>query len=287
MSVQFDLFIHSSDVIAENDLREAIRQRDVDKAKRKLEELVEHSPEHKLSEPAKAMIEALGAVHPRDRIMARAHLNKLEQQWVPAAKAIFSSEARTLLASLWRASGQALEGMVFEPDDPGCHSSRAYMECDDWKAVIRVVQAEAGFKSQPVLLERLADALWKTDQGLQAVEHWFTLCWLVPEYFEKLIDNGRIPATFLLEHWDEAGAVDVEPRISVEWYPAWVLLQQRGLARSLENTGAETGPQRAFDLVRELMSGGDEQLALRRELRDIHPGLFHCFLQNPVRFSQV
>ena len=49
--------------------------------------------------------------------------------------------------------------------------------------------------------------------------------------------------------------------ISVEWFPAWVLLCDPRWARSIKSCGAVVGPQRAFDLVRELMMSDDEQLA--------------------------
>ena len=77
---------------------------------------------------------------------------------------------------------------------------------------------------------------------------------------------------------------EMEPELTMEWYPAWVMLYEPGLARSIKSRGADTGPERAFDLVRELVMSNDEQLALRRELRDIHSGLFHYFLQNRVQF---
>ena len=284
MSVQFDLFLHSADVIAENDLRKAIRAGNADEAQRKLNELRKRNPDHKALAPASAMIDALHTARPNDPNAALVYLNRLEQEWAAAAKALFYAEDKSLLAPLWRATGKALESMVFDPGYPGRHASRAYLECDDWNSVLRVTQAEPGFENQPVLLERTAQALWQTGQTAQAIERWFILCWSAPEYLQRLIENEQISASLLLEHWNEAVNTEMEPELTMEWYPAWVMLHEPGLARSIKSRGAETGPERAFDLVRELVMSNDEQLALRRELRDIHSGLFHYFLQNRVQF---
>ena len=152
----------------------------------------------------------------------------------------------------------------------------------DWEAAIRVMQAEEEFENQPILLAWMAEAQWQNNQSRQAIEHWFELCWLDQGYFEQLIESGHILDSSLLEYWNEAMDVYMEPdepEISVEWFPAWVLLCDPRWARSIKSCGAEVGPQRAFDLVRELMMSDDEQLALRQELRKIHPALFRCFLQ--------
>ena len=284
MSVQFDLFLHSDDVIAENDLREAIRAGNADEAQRKLNELRMREPDHQALAPASVMIDALRTAHPQDSNAALVCLDRLEREWTLAAKTLFGADDKALLAPLWRVTGQALESMAFDSGHPDRHASRAYRECRDWSSVLRVTQAEPGFDNQPVLLERTAEALWQTGQTAQAIERWFTMCWSAPEYSERLIENEQIFAPLLLEHWNEAMNTEMEPALTMEWYPAWVMLHEPGLARSIKSRGADTGPERAFDLVRELLMSDDEQLALRRELKDIHPGLFDYFLHNKVQF---
>ena len=266
----------------DNDLREAIRAGDTGEAKRRLNELTERNSEHKILHPVTVLIEALNTARPHDPVTALAYLDRLCQEWAPAAETVFRKEAKALLAPFWRAVGQALESMSFDPDNPDRHASRAYLECGDWEAVVRVVQAERKFENQPILLERMAESLWRIDQGMQAIASWFILCWQAPKYFEQLIESGHILDSSLLEYWNEAMDIYMEPdepEISVEWFPAWVLLCDPRWARSIKSCGAEVGPQRAFDLVRELMMSDDEQLALRQELRKIHPALFRCFLQ--------
>ena len=277
MSVQFDLFIHSANVVAENELREALRAGNANEAQQKLIELRTRNSDHNALKPASTMIEALRAALPNDLNTTLEFQDRLEQEWVPAAKTLFGVEGQEMLAPLWRAIGLALESIPFDPEYPDHHASRAYLECRDWSAALRVTQAEPDCENQPVLLERTALAFWQTDQTVQAFERWFMLCWLAPDYFENLIKNGHIPASLLLEHWNQALNVDLEPELSVEWFPAWLMLHVPGLARSIKSRGACAGPKRAFDLVRQLVMSDEEQLALRRELKDIHPGLFKYY----------
>ena len=283
MSIQFDLFLHSVDVVAENELREALRASNANEAQRKLTELRTRNPDHKALEPASTMIDALKAEQPHDADTALERLDRLEQAWTPAAKTLFGVDGQDILVPLWRAAAPALESVRFDPDHPDRHASRAYLECCDWASVLRVIQAEQDCGHQPVLLERMAQALWQLHRTAQAIEQWFMLCWLAPDYFERLMRNERIPASILVEYWNRAMDADMEPELSVEWYPAWVLLHEPGLARSVTGRDAVTGPERAFNLIKALLLGNGEQLVLRRELRDLHPGLFRYYLHNRVR----
>ena len=280
---QTDLFSDSGEEVAKNELREALSAGDAGEAERKLGELAGLAPDHAALQPAAVIIDALRTPAPRDSSAAVAYLDRLKREWTLAAEALFRAEGRALLAPCWRALGQALESVAFDPAHPDRHASRAYLEAGDWEAAISAVQAEDGFAEQPVLLGRLAQALWQTQRTVQAIERWFALCWLAPEYFARLIGSGHISASLLLEHWHEAINADVEPEISTVWFPSWMILHEPGLARSIESRGAAAGPQRAFDLVRELVMSADELVESRRELKDIHPGLFRCFLENSNR----
>ena len=231
-------------------------------------------------QPAAVIIDALRTPAPRDLSATVAYLEKLTREWALAAETLFKTEGKALLAPRWRAVGHALESVAFDPAHPDRHASSAYLEAGDWEAAIGAVQAEDGFAEQPVLIGRLAQALWQIQRTVQAIERWFTLCWSAPEYFTEMIENGHISAPLLLDHWREAINADVEPEISTVWFPAWMILHEPGLARLIKSRGATSGPQRAFDLARELVMSDDEQIEARQELKDIHPGLFRRFLEN-------
>ena len=280
---QTDLFSDSREVVANNELREALRSGDAGEAEHKLGELAGLAPYHAALQPAAVIIDALRTPAPRDLSATVAYLERLEREWALAAEALFKAEGKALLSPRWRAVGQALENVAFDPAHPDCHASRAYLEAGDWDTAIDAVQAEDGFAEQPVLIGRLAQALWQIQRTVQAIERWFALCWLAPEYFTGLIGNGDISAPLLLEHWRDAINADVEPEISTVWFPAWMILHEPGLARSIKSRGADNGPQRAFDLARALVMSDDKQMETRRELKDIHPGLFRRFLEKSNR----
>ena len=280
---QTDLFFDSREVVANNELREALRSGNASAAERKLGELAGLAPDHATLQPSAVIIDALRTPAPRDLSATVAYLEKLTREWTLAAQTLFKAEGKALLAPRWRAVGQALESVAFDPAHPDRHASSAYLEAGDGEAAIGAVQAEDGFAEQPVLIGRLAQALWQTQRTVQAIERWFALCWSAPEYFTGLIENGHISAPLLLEHWREAINADVEPEISTVWFPAWMILHEPGLARFIKSRGAASGPQRAFDLARELVMSDDEQIEARQELKHIHPGLFRRFLENSNR----
>ncbi len=73
----------------------------------------------------------------------------------------------------------------------------------------------------------------------------------------------------------------MEPELSPEWFPAWMLLQEPSLAARLAARGENDGPRRAFDLVHDLLTNRVNDahgIALRRELKTLHPALLTGYL---------
>ena len=60
------------------------------------------------------------------------------------------------------------------------------------------------------------------------------------------------------------------------WFPAWMLLEEPGLAGVLAPRHTDDAPSRAFDMVIALLAHPDldeRGIELRRSLQAIHPGL--------------
>jgi len=80
---------------------------------------------------------------------------------------------------------------------------------------------------------------------------------------------------------------DGEEEWSAEWFPAWMLVHEPGLARALSDMPGGSGPERAFNLVRRLLHRSPDShgtvdpqsVALRRELQAIDPGLLRSYLR--------
>ena len=71
-----------------------------------------------------------------------------------------------------------------------------------------------------------------------------------------------------------------------EWFPAWMLIEEPGLAAGLAPRRRDDGPSRAFDTVMALLahpSPDERGIELRRSLKDIHPDLLERFLARRAR----
>ena len=291
---QLDLFIDSAQTAAVNALLDALSARDAGKAREALARLVRMDRDHGQRFHACALIASLEAPAPADPERGLEQLERMEREWVPAASALLGARRRDFLAPLWRDIGRALDPAPFDPDHPERHASRAYREGLDWERSRRSVLAVPGYEDEPALLVRLAEACWRLRDRVEAIESWFALCRLAPEAFERLIEAADFPDWALRSAWRVALEQDLECAMTPEWFPAWMLIEEPGLAAVLAPRHRDDAPSRAFDAVMALLahpSPDERGMELRRSLRDIAPGLLERFLAKrarapaPVSFS--
>ena len=278
---QLDLFIDSAQTVAVNALLDALAARDAGGAERALERLVGIDRDHGQRFHATALIEALEEPAPEGSDQGLERLDRMEREWLPGASALLGARRRDFLAPLWRDIGRALDLLPFDPHYPERHASRAYREGLDWERLRSSVLAVPGYEREPVLLGRLAEAEWRLRNRARAVESWFVLCRLAPEAFERLIEAPDFPDWAVRTAWRLALEQDFEPEMAPAWFPAWMLLEEPGLAGVLEPRYGDDGPSRAFDAVIALLAhpGPDERgIELRRALQAIHPGLLARYL---------
>ena len=155
--------------------------------------------------------------------------------------------------------------------------------------VRRCDQAEA-FESIGSCLQQstrqIAEAYWRLRDRAGAIESWFALCRLAPEAFEQLIEASDFPDWSLKNAWRVAQEQAPEHGMTPAWFPAWMVLEEPGLAGALAPRHTDDEPSRAFDLVFALLSHPDldeRGIELRRPLRDIHPDLLERFLAKRAR----
>ena len=74
--------------------------------------------------------------------------------------------------------------------------------------------------------------------------------------------------------------------LTAEWFPAWMLIHEPGLALALSDLDGESPPESAFNLVRALQQPPKEQgraeseiISLRSKLQQIHAGLLSSYLK--------
>ena len=289
---QLDLFLDSPVTSAVNALLDALWAGDPGEGRRARARLMERVPGHAQAASAAALIEMLETPPPGDAARGQEWTGRLEREWAPAASALFGARGAQWLAPRWCAAGRAIESGRLDPRRPERHPSAAYLRGLDWQGVKRSVLATPDYEAEPALLARLAEAEWRLGDRHQAISHWFTLCWRAPEAFRKLVAGRDFPDRAVRDAWNLAEDRD-DPGSETfpEWFPAWMLLHEYGLARTLAlrqggrsggpEPGREGDPERAFGLLTALLttSAGDAgNVELRRELGSIHPGLLRRYL---------
>lgn len=283
---QLDLFQDSPRTIALNVLREVILGRNAAGARIALERLLNLDPRHERASDAGILIAVLEAPGPEGPGEGIEWLHALEREWrLAAARLLGTGDGRDFLAPVWRGIGEALGPLPFDPVHPELHASWAYRQGQDWENVKRSVLGVPEHETTPVLLTRLADAEYRLGNRTRAIEHWFALCWRAPAVLRGLADGPGFPDADVAAAWNAAQDQDVEPELSPEWFPAWMLLQEPSLAARLAARGENDGPRRAFDVVRELLTDRANEargIARRRELKALHPALLTGYLDRFV-----
>lgn len=279
---QLDIFFDTPATAALNDLVGALSGRDAVAASKRLEALAGVDVHHWAIVDAATLIEALSSPSPRGQTQGRERLEMMERRWQPAAAAVLHARARDFLTPLWRDIGQALENAAFDPARPHQHAGWAYLQGHDWQNAKRVLDGSPAVASHPLPLGWLAEAEWRQRDRAAAAKNWFALCWRAPEHFQDAIKSPRFPDSALLNGWARAQGFDAEPPIDAPWFPAWMVVEERGLGRALAPCGGTSDPERAFDLARSLVLGGTDRQDMenRRSLQELHPGLLQHYLDS-------
>ena len=277
---QLDLFLDNSEAAATNDLMRALASRDVEAAQLGLERLTALNAENWAIAYATVLVESLRSPPPDSVDSAYRRLALMEQRWQPAAYAVLHGQGRDFLAPMWRDLGSALEAAPFDSNEPRRHAAWPYLNGLDWANAERCVEATEEHRSQPALLGWLAVAKWYLRDRRAAIECWFEMCWQHPNHFLELVESNQFPDATVRDAWLSAQDADVEPIISPPWFPAWMLLEERELAKTLLPSKGDSDPERAFNLLLALHAGGSDRQNMdnRRALQALHPGLLNRYL---------
>ena len=278
---QTDIFLDASGMMAANDLVSALSSRDADAAKARVEHLARVDSGHWMLADATVLVEALAERPPAQRAEALRTMAALEQRWLPAAGAVLRSGARDFVTPVWRGIGTALDdGTPYDADRPKEHASFAYAHGLDWASVRRVVTEVADHRTEPALLETLAEAEWRLRNRREALALWFALCWLAPDHFAGAVDAARFPDSAVRKCWARLQDQDWSGPKGAAWLPAWMVIDEPGIGRAFKPTQGMSAPEHAFGLLLRLRAGGSdrEDIDNRRALQELHAGLFDRYL---------
>ena len=282
---QLDLFLDSGATPLLKALCQALAGHDRTRADARLQELLSRYPDHRLRSAAESLCDALAHLEDSEELLdPLAEMNAVEVRLAPMAGELLGKRAaRDFLAPFWRRLGRSLACFPFDPRQERAHASWAYAQCLDWKAVQESIMSTRGALEQPVLLGRLAEACWRLNQRAQAVNHWCRLCWQSPDHAAAVFARPGFPDSVVDGAWEEFQDLELEPE--PDWFPAWLLLTEPGLARALApDLASDTaGAQRGFRVIQKLLSDDgiteEQQIDLRRQLQSEHAGFLTLFLK--------
>lgn len=269
---QLDLFQDSSTQLLEGEIGQALAERRTDQARALVSRLMQQDPRHRHLRGFLRLIQALGLGGTED---PKGRLQELESI-TPLARALLGHRDRDLLAPLWTALAESIAARPFDPSTPELHASLAWARAGRWESVRAAVETEPRWRDQPVLVLAHAEACWRQRDLGAARRDWMGLCWDYPLEAEGAFAAANFPDRQLAELWGAFG--DLDPALETEDFPAWLLLSEPGRAAAVSPDAAPADERgAAYRLLRRLVTG-DDRIALRRELAEVHPALLRHFL---------
>jgi len=273
--VQLDLFEDSRHTVLVSYLREALADRRTGETRRLLAELRREAPRDPTTDAFQRLADAQAALG-EPVSDPSAELVRLERTLEPAARMVLAGAAGDYLAAHWRRLAQALRAAPFDPHRPHLHRTFAAARAGDWEAVRTGVEAEPGWREQPVLVRRRAQAGEALGARAGALEDWYRLCWDFPAQAAEALAASQLLAA------DWARFEMLDPPLETEDFPAWLALRGRTRGRRPENV-RNTAALRAMEIAEELharrrVPPERETLARRRALRELNPRLFERYM---------
>jgi hypothetical protein len=292
---QLDLFFDNPVVALTNGIVRALSARNIGEAQRQLDRLYIQAPNHVDLAAFDRLLAALGHLHhtiedPRQELDFLLEI-------APTAKRLLVSQARDLLAPLWRQVADRLGDQAFSSAEPALHRSFALAQAQDWSGVRDSIRGEPQWWSHAPLCLRLAQSCFYQPRRIEALEAWCHLCWREPAQAADVLDHGRQPDTGITLLWQQfidseeefaLGEAGSEPALTAADFPAWLLLHEPGLHQQIAedlptgNTPAEENYRCVHRWLRARRANRhSDEIALRKTLQANHPLLFR-YLKHSV-----
>ncbi|HXH83963.1 MAG TPA: hypothetical protein VNN07_13695 [Candidatus Tectomicrobia bacterium] len=288
---QLDLFIDGRDALLVHEVVTSLARRARDRATTALERLRAEQPLHP-DVPALALLVAALDAPPRGPVTHEAltaSIDALEHDVAPAARRLLGQDAASFLRPAWEALAEAAEHLGFDAAHPHAHRSWLCQQYGDWAAVRAAVEAEPHWATTRWLRHRLGLARHHLGASEEAIRLWLPLCWTDPDLFAQCAPT--LPSALLRDSWnafESTLAVDDafgDAPDAASWFPAWLLLRHRGLARlfrpdDIPEASAAARVFRHLLVLLPLESGklSDDVIRERRALRELSPAFFRRYM---------
>lgn len=286
---QLDIFADSRDRVLVNTLAEVLVRAEIEAARVAARALRSEFPDDRHLPHAAALIDALQAEQHAGDIAwtaagaALAARRNLEHRLQAAALAMLGREsADTWLATRWQALARRARALPFDSASAEAHAAALWLQGRAWAEAADAVQGIESWRRKPQPLAWMVQAAWHLQGPDSAWPLLAELAWLAPQRLPPLLALLPDPRLHKLARAFES-AFDAEPDWA--WWPAWLLVEQPLLAAALDavQTAAETAPERGFKLVLSLLrlerqGRHHDVVALRRQLKALHPALFAAYM---------
>ena len=285
--MQLDIFNDSRDIMLQNDVIAALKQRSTQAGRHALAKLATEYPAHAMLAPMAKLLDTL--VMPNtpfaDHDAAVGVVHEMETAVMPAAHAVFGGKAATTwLAPMWRLLAQRTAHLPFQAAQSKTHAAWLYLQGGEGAKAEAAVADIASWRRIPATLSWMAQARCNQHGLLPAWPLLLELAWIDSTAFDDLsqrLDEPSLPK--LLREFDTAMDSDGTPDRA--WFPAWLLAALPELATVFRDTqpGGNKLPERTARLVAELLAlekqGRHADLvAQRKRLRDAHAGLYGFYM---------
>ena len=285
---QLDLFTDDPATAVVNALARALGERDVAEARHQLGRLADLAPDHLHLGGFERLTEAAGALQTA-AADPPAELHSLQSTIAPLATDLLGAASRNLLVPLWRRLAQALDGQPFDPDTPDLHASYCTAQALDWHGARDAIEREHAWQAQPILLQRHAVACERQHDDIGALQvrtpsgSMVRLCWQFPAKAAGALESSG--SGELHAGWE--GFEDLDPLLSADRFPAWLLLHRPALSRVLPDPADADGSVpdsylTAYRLARlrsTPANGPTDEIALRSRLQQQDALLLRHFLR--------
>ncbi len=285
--MQLDLFTHSRDVMLQNDVITALRERNTVSGWTALAVLKAEFPQQEILAPLKILLNALAAPTQQlaDHNSVASRLATLDTVVTPAANRVFGHKvAGAWLSPLWLSLAHAVTGLPFNPDQAKTHSAFMLLQGSDWVAAETAVARIPSWRRIPVPLAWMAEARCYRGGLESAWSLLLELAWIDAVMFSTAALRLHVPSLHKLLHDFDAAFEDNEAP-SRAWFPAWLLITAPAMARVVRETQPcnGKGPERGARLILELLDlekqGRHADLvAQRKKLRDLHAELYALYM---------
>jgi hypothetical protein len=288
---QLDLFIDGGDALLIHEIVTGLIDRDVGRSEMGLHRLGQEHARHPDLEALTVLVEALTPSVPAaaTHVVLTERIELAERRLVPAARRFLGTDADAFLRPAWQALAATAAGLRFDAAHPRAHRAWLCKQYGEWTDMRAAVEKELGWADTPLLRYWMGLAQHHLGAPEVAIRLWLPLCWMDPLLFEEhapTVPNSTIRAAWIaFDHAFpfEASFADRAPMTA--WFPAWLLLRHRGLARlfgpdDVPDAGQAASVFRHLLALLPLEQRGltDELVRQRRALRQLDESFFRYYM---------